>query len=131
MHPTCSRGKRFLAMPFQPLLKKKMPAGSESQIGLRLTALSTIARCPSYSMRGNHSSTVFNQKVSNLGPGSYHISSSFKSKSEYTVPRLYFGSGERSWVWIDCLMCKHKLVKNEEARAGSWQLQSGHACTKP
>lgn len=49
-------------------------------------------------MQGNHVKSNFGTGDSKLGPGSYRISSLFKSKAEYTVPRLHFGSSDRSFV---------------------------------
>lgn len=79
--------------------EEKMVEPAQSHFGLRLTALSSCTRSPKYSMRAKVGPGALARSRSSVGPGSYNIPSTFRSRSHYHATiRHFFGSSGRSKV---------------------------------
>ena len=86
-------GERFLTSS-----SEKMVTRAQSHFGLRLTALSNCVRAPKYTFRAKSGMGVFGGQKFDVGPGSYNIQSTFRSRSSQSAIRNYFGASNRESV---------------------------------
>lgn len=113
--------------------EEKMVNPAQSHFGLRLTALSSCARSPKYSMRARVGPGALSLSSIGIGPGSYNIPSSFRSRSYYhTIARHYFGTSGRSRVCVlTNFVCESQLARGGNTPGPGAYSTSGPSSRKP